>query len=89
MLVRESIDLWPTIREEVDIENEEMLLTEGRLSFPTSTDESRENGEYLDEGEKGVYTGSEGYIGFGYWSLFLRYDSSYKINFLKCISMLA
>jgi hypothetical protein len=48
-LALESIDLWPMISYRLDeVENEDMLVTEWRLSLPTSTDDSLEKGEYLE-----------------------------------------
>lgn len=49
-LARESIDLWPMISyRRDDVENDEILVTDGRLSHPISIEESRENPEYLEE----------------------------------------
>lgn len=47
-LALESIDLCPMISYLLDdVENDDMLVTDGLLSLPTSTEESREKGEYL------------------------------------------
>lgn len=51
ILALESIDLCPIISYRLDdVEYDDMLVTEWRLSLPTSTEESRENGEYLVNG---------------------------------------
>lgn len=47
-LALESIDLWLIISYLLDdVEYEERLVTDGRLSLPTSTELSLENIEYL------------------------------------------
>lgn len=47
-LALESIDLCPMISYRLeDVEYDDKLVTEGRLSFPTSTELSLENIEYL------------------------------------------
>lgn len=47
-LALESIERWPMISYLLEeVEKEDMLVTLGLLSLPMSTEESRENGEYL------------------------------------------